>query len=154
MTRPVVFVFKALAPGERWITVHPHGPDTKGQPVLIQNQPDGSAKVIGGAGGALNHLRLTGVRKESDLKETIKQRAAARREARKKQRDRDRELGLQDAKAEAHRKVQEQRRKAQSEFVEGVASAMGWRPEQWQFDESKVAGKDPALIDKLRVAHE
>lgn len=43
---------------EHWITVHPHGPGTEGQPVLVRNNSDGTMSVIGGAGGNLNHLRL------------------------------------------------------------------------------------------------
>ncbi len=49
---------KALAAGERWITIRAPGYE-KGQPVLIRQEPDGAARVIGGAGGKLNHLRLT-----------------------------------------------------------------------------------------------
>ena len=45
----------SIPPGAHWITVHPNGDAGPGQPVLIQPQPDGSAKVIGGAGGKLNH---------------------------------------------------------------------------------------------------
>lgn len=50
-----------LKPGERWITVHPWGDDNRGVPVLITPNPDGTHSVIGGAGGKLNHLRLTNV---------------------------------------------------------------------------------------------
>ena len=44
---------KALGPGERWITVKPPGHD-KGQPLLIRDMPDGSSKVIAGAGGSVH----------------------------------------------------------------------------------------------------
>lgn len=44
---------------EHWITVHPHGPGTDGQPVLVRNSQDGKHMVvIGGAGGHLNYLRI------------------------------------------------------------------------------------------------
>ncbi|MBE7619573.1 hypothetical protein GL297_08015 [Komagataeibacter sp. FXV2] len=78
-------LLKALAPGERWLTVHPNGRDDKGVHVLVQVQKDGSAKVIGGAGGALNHLRLTGVRSEAQYREEAAQRAQEHR-AREKER--------------------------------------------------------------------
>ena len=55
------FLLKAINPGARWIAVKPPG-HNKGQPLLIRDMPDGSSKVIGGAGGSMNHLRLTGVR--------------------------------------------------------------------------------------------
>jgi hypothetical protein len=35
---------------EHWITIHPNGPDNKGQPALI----NGAGQIIGGAGGKLN----------------------------------------------------------------------------------------------------
>jgi len=42
--------------------VRPNGPGTDGHPVLIQPAGDGAFRVIGGAGGKLNYLQLTGVR--------------------------------------------------------------------------------------------
>ena len=56
---------EALGAGERWITVHPNGSGEKGTPILIKIQPFGSAKVLGGAGSKLNHLRLHGVKSEA-----------------------------------------------------------------------------------------
>lgn len=38
--------FKALAPGERWITVRPNGPGTEGHPLLIKPAGGRSIKVI------------------------------------------------------------------------------------------------------------
>lgn len=43
---------------EHWITIHPHGDEEKGQPVLVRNGADGTMTVIGGAGGNLNMMRL------------------------------------------------------------------------------------------------
>ncbi len=57
---------KGIPAGARWITVHPNGPAEKGQPILIQPAGDGAFKVIGGAGGSLNHLRMTGVKSKED----------------------------------------------------------------------------------------
>ena len=52
--RPVLFLKASIPEGARWITIHSGGnKDAKGQAVLIQPQADGSAHVIGGAGGAL-----------------------------------------------------------------------------------------------------
>lgn len=50
-------------------------------------------KVIGGVGGNLNHSRLTGIKPKSSYQEAIRARAAARRDAKKKQRERDKALG-------------------------------------------------------------
>lgn len=144
---------KALQAGERWITVHPNGQDEKGTPILISEQKDGSAKVIGGAGGKLNHLRLTGVRPQGSYSEKLKARADERKEAVRKQRERDKELGLQKSKADAHAKVRAARRTAQKEFVKGVAEAVGWAPEELTFDEAKVADQPEHVANKLRERH-
>jgi superfamily II DNA or RNA helicase len=144
---------KALQAGERWVTVHPHGPDSKGQPILIQEQKDGSAKVIGGAGGKLNHLRLTGIKPQSDYAETLKQRAKERREVAQRQSQRDKALGLQKSKAEAQAKVAEAKRDAQREFVKGVAQAMGWSGEDIAFDEAKTENLPEHVANRLRERH-
>lgn len=158
MLQPRVILFvgsamaKALEAGERWITVRPPGHD-KGQPVLIQPQPDGSAKVIGGAGGSLNHLRLTGVKPKTEFTETLKERAKERRDVRKRQKDRDKALGLQTAKAEAHKKVTSKTREAQRHFVDGVAQAMGWDAADYKFDPDAHAGQPEHVITRLHDAH-
>lgn len=133
--------------------MHPNGPNAKGQPVLIQPQPDGSAKVIGGVGGKLNHLRLTGVRAQTSYTETLRARAKERREAKRRQAERDKALGLQKVKAEAHRKVTEKSDAAQHEFVQAVASAMGWKPESYTFDPAQHADKAEHVIHQLQRAH-
>lgn len=144
---------KALGAGERWITVHPHGPSEKGTPILIQEQKDGSAKVIGGAGGKLNHLRLTGVKGKGEYAETLKARAEQRKEAAKRQVARDKEMGLHESKAAAKKKVDEAKRQVQREFVKGVAAAVGWAPEEMAFDEDAAAKMDEHVANRLRIEH-
>lgn len=144
---------KALAAGERWITVHPHGKDEKGTPVLIQPQPDGSAKVIGGAGGKLNHLKLTGVKPQTEYTDTLKQRAKERRDVAKGRRQRDKALGLQTAKAEAHKKLTDKTKAVQAEYVAGVAAAMGWSPDDLRFDAAAHSGEAEHVVAKLADAH-
>lgn len=159
MPQPRVILFagaalaKALEAGERWVTVHPNGPDARGQPVLLHPQKDGSYKVVGGAGGSLNHLRLTGIKPQSEYTETLRAREKERRALRKRQRDRDKALGLQSAKAEAHRKVTEKTEAAQRQFVEGVAQAMGWDPANYQFDPTQHEGQSEQVIARLAGAH-
>ena len=155
--RPVLFLSaaalaKALQAGERWVTVHPNGPGSKGQPILIQEQADGSAKVIGGAGGALTHLRLTGVKSGGDLKGHLAERAKTRREARKAQRERDKKLGIAQAKSDAHAQVTERTRQAHRDFVAGVAEAMGWSPEETTF--TPPEGAPDEAVAAARQAHE
>lgn len=144
---------KALEAGERWITVHPNGPDAKGQPILVQPQKDGSMKVVGGAGGSLNHLRLTGVRPAGDLADTMKQRAEERKARKKRQRDRDKALGLQQSKKEAHEKVQIQKRQVQRDFVKAVGEAVGWKPEEYTFNEEATEGVADHVANQMRNQH-
>jgi len=93
-----------LGTGEHWITVHPNGDDEEGHPVLIKENPDGTHTVIGGAGGALNGLRLTGVRTMAEHREEAKRRAKAkaqqRREAQDKEHQERYERHLEAAKTE------------------------------------------------------
>ena len=71
--------------GERWITVHPGGdPSASGVHVLIRQRKDGSYSVIGGAGGKLNHLRLTSIKSPEEYKQAAKEGAQRRREERAK----------------------------------------------------------------------
>jgi hypothetical protein len=130
-------MLKALGPGERWITVHPHGPSEKGQPLLIKEQSDGSAKVIGGAGGSMNHLRLTGVRSEADYRAEAQSRDKSYREKKKNQAAQDKKDGLKASKDEARQAVRKQLQEHQSAFVETVADALGWSQDDMRFPEEK-----------------
>jgi superfamily II DNA or RNA helicase len=153
-SRPLILFCKALQAGERWVTIRPNGPDSKGQPILIQPQPDGSAKVVGGAGGSLNHMRLTGVKPAGEYADTIRERAKGRREKAKAQRERDKQLGIHTAKAEAHKQVTDRTRQAQREYVDGVAKAMGWDEADYKFDPAKAEGQPDHVVAKLQQAHE
>ena len=68
LVAPSPDMLKVLPPGARWITVRPNGPGTEGRAVMIQPSGDGAYRVIGGGGGKLNYLRLTGVRSEESYK--------------------------------------------------------------------------------------
>jgi hypothetical protein len=75
-----------IPPDARWITVHPNGPGSKGQPVLVVPAGEGGAmRVIGGAGGKLNMLKLRGVKSEGEYKATAAASQADKRKARKDQ---------------------------------------------------------------------
>ena len=125
--RPIVF-FKAprkreallvkassIPDGARWITVHPNGPGTEGSAVLIQPQADGSAHVIGGAGGKLNYLKLRGVRKESDYKKEAAEKKKAKAEDAKLQRAKDKEAGVLESKNKAKQALRDQLKKLMEE---------------------------------------
>ena len=71
-----------LQGGERWITVHPGGGE-EGNPVLIKPNPDGTHTIIGGAKGALNGLRLTAIKRQSEYQQEAKARHQEKRAAAK-----------------------------------------------------------------------
>ncbi|MHB0822919.1 helicase-related protein [Novacetimonas hansenii] len=146
-------LLKALAPGERWLTVHPNGRDDKGVHVLVQVQKDGSAKVIGGAGGALNHLRLTGVRSEAQYREEAAQRAQEHRAREKERRKADREKGLTPSKDEATHAVRAQERAHEDAFVKQVGDALGWTEAETRFPEEQFSGATEAEKTRARNAH-
>jgi hypothetical protein len=158
--RPVLFLkpsdlLKAskIPEGARWITVHPNGPGTEGQPVLIQPNPDGTAHVIGGAGGKLNYLKLRGVRKESEYKREAEVRKKAKAEAAKEQRQRDKEAGILESKNKARESLRQQQRAHERQFVETVARTMGWDPSALEFPEADYEHLSEAAVAKLRQKH-
>jgi len=145
---------KASIPaGARWITVHPNGADSKGQPVLIQPQPDGSAHVIGGAGGKLNYLKLRAVRKESDYQKEVQAKKDAGTAAKKEQRKKDKEAGLVESKKKARDAVKEQRRQHEAAFVDTVADTLGWDKSNLAFPEDDYAHLSDAAQAKVRQKH-
>jgi len=149
--RKILFL-KAIGPGERWITVRAPGHE-KGQPILIRDNPDGSASVIGGAGGKLNYLKLRGVKSKEEYTRSALEKQKARREERKKQRDLDKQTGVYEAKQAARKDVALQRGAQEAEFVRTVADAMGWKRDELSFPEEKYADLSDAAVAKLRNKH-
>ena len=92
-----ILFFKSLGPGEHWITAKPPGHQT-GQPILVRDMPDGSMKVIGGAGGSLNHHRFRPRAEGEDRKQAAAKRQEDIKAKRKKQIKADKAAGLHDAK--------------------------------------------------------
>lgn len=140
----------AIPPGARWITVHPG--EGKGQPVLVMPQSDGSMRVIGGAGGALNHLKLRGVKQGQDYKDAIHQAGQRRREERKARIATEKQTGVYEAKQAERGKIREGIRAQRHAFVQTVAEAMGW--DDAKFDEEKHANLSPEAIAKAKKDHE
>ena len=143
---------KALGAGERWVTIHPHGPDTKGQPLLIKEQPDGSAKVIGGAGGSMNHLRLTGVKSAGDYATEARSKAADRRDKKKLQRAEDKKNGLTENKKEAKEAVRAALQAHQQKFIDTVAAAAGWSEDETRFPVEKY--QDATVAEQNRASRQ
>lgn len=143
----ILLLKASIPPGSRWITLHPGGPDSKGQPVLIQPQPDGSAHVIGGAGGKLNYLKLRGVRKESEYKREAEERKQSKAQEKKEQRQRDKENGILESKNKAKQALRDQQRGHERQFVQTVAQTMGWDTKQLEFQPPE--GLSDAAVNKL-----
>ena len=146
-------LIKTLGHNQRWITVHPNGKESKGQPVLIQDEPDGSARVIGGAGGKLNYLRLRGVKSESGYRQEAAERKKALAGQRKAQRQKDKALGLTESKAKARNAIRSQRRSAEREYIREVAQAMGWDESSLEFPEKDYSHLSEAAVNRLRNGH-
>lgn len=150
--RPILFLKAAsIPPGARWITVN--GGEGKGQAVLIQPNPDGSAHVIGGAGGKLNYLKLRAVRSEADYKKEAEGKKKARIEDAKLQRQRDKEAGIHEAKGKAKQDLRRQQQAHEREFVQTVAQSLGWDTKALEFPEEEYAHLSDAAQSKLRDKH-
>ena len=125
----------------------------KGQPILIRDNPDGSASVVGGAGGSLNYLRLRGVKSKEEYARSALERQKTRKEERKKQRQLDKQTGVYEAKQAARKDVSLQRGAQEAEFIRTVADAMGWSRDELSFPEEKYADLSDAAANKLRNKH-
>lgn len=91
---------KGKAPeGTKWITVHPNGKENKGVPVLIRESASepGVYYIVGGAGGRMNHLKLTGVKTKAEYEQIAKERRKSKRAEKKVQEKKLAEAGLLDA---------------------------------------------------------
>lgn len=151
--KPILFLKASIPDGARWISVHPNGPGSKGQPVLIQPNADGSAHVIGGAGGKLNYLKIRGVRSEADYKREAEQKRTAKTAAKKEQRKKDKEAGLVESKKAARDAVRSQTVGHERKFIQHVATAMNWNPQSLEFPEKDVAHLSDKAQGKLRIKH-
>lgn len=142
----------SIPEGAHWITVHPNGTGT-GQPVLIQPQPDGSAKVIGGAGGSLNHLRLRGVKSKDQYKEEAAAKADERRQEKKAQTAADKASGVHEAKQLAKQQVAQAKKVAERHVIEAVAKKAGWDKSDLEFPEADYAHLSSKALEKVRERH-
>lgn len=109
--------------------------------------------MIGGAGGSLNHLRLRGVKSVSDYKQEASQRAAERREARKKQTEADKAAGVHEAKQEARKAIREQKKQAERQVIEAVAKKAGWDQKDLEFPEEDYAHLSEKALAKVKDRH-
>lgn len=139
---PLMF-FKAadIPAGAHWLTVHPNGPGSKGQPVLVAPVEPGShvSHVIGGAGGKLNYMKLTSSKSPGDYAKEAGARAGAKRDAARAQKAADKASGVLQQKNEAKADVSKQKQAAERDFIDTVAEAMGWDKGAMEFDHAAHA---------------
>jgi hypothetical protein len=144
---------KARAPlkaGQRWITVHPNGPDEEGVPILIEPNPDGTHSVVAGAGGKLQHLRLTGIKSKEEYAEEGKKKAE---EKRAKEKERKARQTPEEAEIEEKSKaeVKEEKLLAERAFIQRVREKMGGVRED--LAEEKTAGLSQGAKNTILSRH-
>jgi hypothetical protein len=141
---------KELKAGQRWITVHPNGKDEKGVPVLIQKEPDGTHRIVGGAGGKLSHVILHNVGSEEEHKEKAKEKAKERRAAEK-----ERRAGMTEEERETEdstvQELKDKKMLAEREFIGRVRETLGGVKDD--LDESKLAGLSPGARNTIITRH-
>lgn len=137
----------------RWITVHPHGEGTPGNAVKLR--PSKTEKntwhVVGGAGGRLNYMRITGLATPEEYAERQreKRRVAREKKTAAKAAEKARRAGLSDEQRatedEAKRVAAEKRKAAEKaldehrgKIIAQAAEAFGWKPEEYAFDEQRA----------------
>lgn len=139
--------------GERWITVHPHGDDQPGVPVLVRTDPKNPsvARIIGGAGGKLNHTKI-----QLASPEEWKRRASERR-ARRKQEAVEAKRRGEPTPASRQREAKEARRKQREETEDAVlrdaAEHLGWDERALTPDPESLRGLEPKAAEKVRREH-
>lgn len=141
---------RPIPAGAHWITVNSGG--GKGQPILVMPHEDGSMRVIGGAGGALNHLKLRSVKTGEGYKDSIAAKQQARQEKQKAQVAADKAAGIHESKGIEKGKLKAAMKQQREEFVNTVAEAMGWTDHK--FDDSKMDGLSPEAQAKARKEHD
>ncbi len=141
---------KPLKAGQRWITVHAHGKGEKGTPVLIEPNPDGTHRIVAGAGGKLTHLRLKNVRSEEEYAEDAKEKG---KERRTKETERKAKQTPEERTTEKRAKldVKADMLVKQREFINKIRDRLGGVDED--IDESGLAGMSPASKNVVLGRH-
>lgn len=149
---PALVKAETPRPGERWITVHPHGEEGTGVPVLIRENRDGTHSIIGGAGGKLRHLRLTGIKPKEEYEDEQRKKA---QEKRKQEHEHWQSLS-EEEKQEKIKTIHEARRikrGKEREFIETTRSKMGGVSEDLDTAKLKESGISDAAIEKRLQGH-
>jgi hypothetical protein len=134
----------AIPASARWITVHPNGDESSGQPVLIQDTGNGTAHVIAGAGGRLNGLKLNKIRSKEEYrqaveekrekekleklqKQTEEQQAISRMTPDERRAYKENKKLAKEIQAEREIEAKKKKTTAESEFIDYMANKFGWK---------------------------
>lgn len=144
--------------GSRWITVHHGGGEGQAIKVMPVQGHKGAWRVVGGAGGSLNGLRLHGLKTPEEYKkQAAEKRHQAALEKKKRQEDMTPEERHADNQREKAEKAEsrEKRRKAEGEFADKVLG-----PEQGALlgEDGQPVPDDPKAQaerhrERLKAAH-
>jgi len=141
--------YPPIPEGANWVTLH-----SNHQAILIMPQSDGSSRVIGGAGGSLNHLKMKTLKPGENYKDTLAAKEKERQEKKNAQTAADKAAGIHGAKKQEKDKLKLAIQQKRKEFVKTVAEAMGWTDHE--FDESKMEadGLSDEAVLKARRDHD
>lgn len=141
------------AAGERWITVHPHGDDSPGVPVLLRPDPQNPrvARVVGGAGGKLNYLKIHLRSPEEYRKRAAERRQRQRQQAAQRRAGGEAGAGQQESRSKAAQKLRERHREDEAALHAEMAKQLGWQDHEPGDDQ--VRGLDEDAAARVRREH-
>lgn len=151
----------------RWITVHPNNRE-KGVPVMIHDNGDGTAHVVGGAGGSLNMLKLNNIKSPEEYKQKVRAKKEKEREERAKEKEREKEElasmseserkeyreGKKAKRAAKREKIAEAKRavnEAEEELISFASAELGWEYDTAAIDEQYEEDRK-ALDDEIEAS--
>ena len=139
--------------GDRWITIHPNGPNEPGHPVLVKTDPHNPSvgRIVAGAGGKLNyttvHLKSPeGYKREASEKRAKKQAAAASARF-------DPDGGAK--KKKSLQALNENRQREEHARLGAIAERLGWgdADKVTTPDDAELRGLDPKTADRVKREH-
>lgn len=110
-------------------------------------------KVIGGAGGSLNHHRFTPRAAGQDRKQAAQERQEAAKAAKKERLEADKAAGIHQAKQAARKELTEKRQAAEKDFIGAVAEHMGWDQSALEFPHDEFQHLSDNARTKLERKH-
>ncbi len=155
-------------PRYRWITVKPHGSEERGYPVLLRMDDakgeGGSGVIVGGAGGALNYRRITGVKTRGEYRTEARARRREQEQAKRRRQEKRKQEAMaggmtekefaakERERRETLRELREAEAKLRAEHLATVGGILGW--EDVQLDEKVRANMPAETVARLERERE